>query len=66
MNRAERRTARRARIPRDVLDAAQAAGSCPDCGSSAALGESPPGVFRLVVAHDPTCPWLRAQEGRGR
>ncbi len=30
--------------------------SCPDCLAHTSLGEPFPGVFKVLVAHDPTCP----------
>ncbi len=32
---------------------------CPDCVSETELTELAPGVFRLAVLHDETCPVLR-------
>lgn len=33
---------------------------CPDCASTARLTSAEPGLLRVTVAHDPTCPWLAA------
>lgn len=47
------------------LAAAYAAGyRCLDCNSETELVELVPGVFRLNVAHDATCPTLRRMVGR--
>ncbi len=65
MNRAARRRARRAGIPEVAVVAADY--RCLDCNSEAELAEVLPRVYRLVVLHDDTCPWLRARQvGRGR
>ncbi len=62
-----RRPRRPVSVPADVLLTASVAGRCPDCPSEAdLLAEGPPGVWGLVVRHDPSCPFLAAQERRQR
>lgn len=50
----------------DQLTTSFAAGyRCPDCNSDTELSELVPGVFRLAVLHDETCPTLRRLAGKG-
>lgn len=37
-------------------------GGCLDCNADQALEETAPGVWKLTVRHDPTCPWLTQNE----
>ncbi|CAN5121020.1 hypothetical protein BH11ACT1_BH11ACT1_19300 [soil metagenome] len=60
MNRAERRAAR-TRTPDEIVLNFAAAYACPDCGSENELTTDFPGVYRLTVRHDPTCPFLKGR-----
>lgn len=35
---------------------------CPDCNSDAIFETIEPGIYKLTVAHDDTCPWFAALE----
>lgn len=51
--------------PQDVVDLALAT-TCPDCNVNVFIRETDiDGEYRLVVAHDETCPWLTEQECQG-
>lgn len=63
MNRAERRRQRR-RSPSPLVQAYAAAYRCPDCIAETRLEQHGPGLYRLVVAHDDTCPTFRQMEDR--
>lgn len=41
-------------------------GGCPDCDAEQVLSEWSPGVLRLEVRHDATCPTWRAMLRRAR
>lgn len=56
---AQRRMARvRVRNSGVSIDAVR----CADCNSTVALTELAPGIYRGVVEHDPSCPWLAELE----
>lgn len=59
MNRADRRkAARENRLP-DIEHLGHMY-ACPDCHADRHLSEVAPGMYRLVVAHDETCPTYRS------
>lgn len=33
---------------------------CADCDSESSLTEIEPGIYKITIAHDETCPWLKA------
>ena len=37
-------------------------GGCPDCAAEQTLTEELPGLWKLTIAHDDTCPALRNRE----
>lgn len=55
-----RRRERNQQRPADLATAYALAYRCPDCDADTQLVQLAPGVAELTVAHDPTCPRLRA------
>lgn len=49
-----------------VIVAVQTAGPCLDCPADLTTTQLLPGVWRLEVAHEPTCPTYRALKLSGR
>lgn len=50
--------------PQEVVAQALAV-ECPDCNVNVFINEDDEedGVYRLVIAHDETCPWLTRRRG---
>lgn len=55
----------RARLNARLNRRVRHAWACPDCDADTRMVMMSPGVYKLEVLHDPTCPWLRARE-RGK
>lgn len=45
------------------LEEHKKAAACPDCASEVALVQQAPSVYVVTVAHDATCPALKAMGG---